>query len=442
MEYEQIFMRAAVTPDPRVRAMLYSVMDSADFKIDSKIAQFLTDARAFSDHTGAVFSADTAGKYASIVAVLEPLTDSAAPLWAARQLWKKTKEDTFSNVLLRAMEILKVSGGSSALEESLDYILTNLPTGLYREDEQDPDLAAEYHARADRDLSKNLSIPTGFAVVDELTTGQEPGELWVVGAYTAQGKSFFLQNVAYHRRMLGLTGVYWTTEQQVAQIKRRLVVRHSLNPKFAYPDGLAYIDIKKGRLSARERDLYLNEVLPDWACPELPPLIIKVAPSGSTLASIMQRSEEINHRTRLDFVVIDYLSQLVPAGSRRANERESQTHLFIEAKAHALNFDGKRGIPLLTAAQTNPTSFLQALDTGKYPIRAVADTAEAERSADLLMWLLRRPQDREARELQAGVAKYRDGESDVLFVLEEKFDRSFLGDRTAVDSEQSVWSAQ
>ena len=442
LTYETVLMRCALSSDPATRGALATIIDTIDFRLDPKVAKILDMMLDHHETTGEPISANVApAEYKQILESLEPIDDPSAPFWAAKQLRRQDEERVYSGTLVKAMEILKVGDtGRKGLTSSVDYLLANMPSTVDADLETDHDLRVEYETREANETSRGL--PTGLSVIDELTDGHEAGELWVIGAYTGQGKSFILQNIAYHRRIeAGLTGIFWSTEQHVAQIKRRLVIRHSLNPKFGAPDGLSYTDVKRGRLDAQDRALYLDEVLPDWNSEHYPPLLLRTAPAGSTLESIMRRTEELNRQYPLDYVIIDYLSMLRPAQAT-SDERIAQTRLFIGAKSFALNFDGQRGIPLLTAAQTNPTSFLRALETNRYPLRAIADTSEAERSSDFLMFLLRRPEDSENNEIQAGILKYRDGESDVFFTFEERFDQSYIGDRSVVDAELSTWEVQ
>jgi hypothetical protein len=62
----------------------------------------------------------------------------------------------------------------------------------------------------------------------------------------------------------------------------------------------------------------------------------------------------------------------------------------------------------------------------------LAETAEAERSADLVMTLLRMQE--EDRELFVQVLKYRDGNSGFSFHLDVDFDRSLVRDREDADA--------
>jgi len=267
------------------------------------------------------------------------------------------------------------------------------------------------------------------------------------GCFTGNGfvqhNSFLLQNIAYNRRIkYGLRGAFFSTEQQVAQVKRRLCIRHSKDPKFGLGEGLSYTDVKRARLDDRERKIWLDEVIPDWESGNYPSLHVVSVPARATLGSIFRRAEMMHHEEPLDFIIIDYLSQLRPSFGGVGVERQVLSELIIEAKSAALSFGGTSGIPVLTAAQTNPVSWERAQEIGKYPLRSVADSAEAERSADLLAFLLRREQEIEQKVVKVNVAKYRDGEGQVEFMLEEDYAHSFLGNKDVPDSENSFFSLE
>lgn len=432
-------MRCAISGDRLTQVALRFVLQGVDFPLDPRIARFLDNAVEYYKVTGSPITEDTAGQFASIVKTLKPLNDPSAPLWAIHKLEEASYEDSFAATLIKAMDVLKIGNDSGrGLNAAIDHLYTHMPTRAIADEDEEVDLVADYEKREQTDRLSGMA--TGYTVPDEATDGQEPGELWVVGAYTGQGKSFFLQNVAYNRRINeGLRGVFWSTEQTVRQIKMRLVVRHSRHEQFGVHGGIPYDDIKRARLDSDLRQMWLHEVIPDWEAGPYPELYLKTVPAGSSLMTIMRRTEELNRQIPIDYVIIDYLSQLRPSG-KFVNEREAQTHLFIGAKSFALNFDSKRGVPVLTGAQTNPTSYLQACETGTYPLRAVADTAEAERSSDLLMFLLRRPEDEELAEVRAGILKNREGRANIIFTLDEDYGTAFLGDKTITDSETSTWT--
>lgn len=443
IDFDALLIRAAICQDPQVRATLKRSLETLRKPLDPRLLQMIQYALDFASTTGFPLTIEGAGPYAEIVAAVSGPMDIATTYWAVAQLNQRHDEDTLSQTLLQTLKILKLGDRndgviSRGMQDALDYIRARLPRAEIPCPGDCSDLAAEYVEREQRGVG--VGLQTGYSVLDSVTDGQEPGELWVCGAYTGEGKSFLLQNIAYHWRMRGLTGLYVSTEQSSRQIKRRLCIRHAKNPIFNLEAGISYTDVKFARLSGVERQLWLDRVIPDWDSDHYATIIIRTAPHRAPFDWVAQSAEEEDSRTRLDYVIVDYLSQLRPSRPR-GNEREEQTELVIEAKQFALTFGG-RSIPVLTAAQTNPTSYLQALQTGYYPLRAIADSAEFERSSDLLFYLLRRDEDKQLGQIKSGVLKYRDGR-DVkdLFFLED-FDHSYIADKTVEDSAQSVWQVK
>jgi hypothetical protein len=349
---------------------------------------------------------------------------------------KRLSEEQFSALLMDALQVLKVGKGDRrGLGDAVALLKTNLPTQLLPDTYEEVDLLADYLNREARGTATGML--TGISYIDDLTDGQEEGALWVIAAYTGEGKSQMLQNIAYHRRLAGLNGLFFSTEQTIIQIKRRLVVRHAMHPKFGASHGVLYSDVRRGRLTGNDRELYLGRVLPDWE--SMPAqLEIRPAPARSSLSELFDRAEEFNSQQKLDYIVIDYLSQLAQGtGSGRGNDWEILAALVVEAKQLALNFDGGRGIPLLTAAQTNASSYVQALKDGKYFIRTAAGSSEFEKSADFFMTMLRMPD--EPGVIKCGVLKNRDDESDKQFELVEDYAHCRLGDRDRADRDDDTW---
>lgn len=446
VDHSTLLIRASLSPDPDTRATLVNALSRLKAPLDHRLTQVLRFALDYAETTGGPPSPESAGQYSDIVRAFSQPIDSSSILWAVHQINSRMDEDALAAMLLRTLRILKTgdtqngSGSRKGYVDAVVYLRENTPRIVApASDADNPDLASEYVAR---EGGAGVGLLTGFDVLDALTDGVQKTELWMIGAYTGQGKSYFLQNVAYNFRMAGYSGIYWSTENPVRLIKRRLVVRHSLHPKFSIADGLSYTAIKRALLNQTHRERYLNEILPDWDSSIYPPMVIRTVPSRAPLSYLVEESEAIDQQTPLDYMIVDYMSQL-RSSRQRLNEREELSELIIEGKQAAMNFGRQRGIALLSAAQTNPTSFLEALKTGRYNIRAVADTAEAERSSDLLMFLLRRPEDIDRGEIQGDVVKYRDGESSVPFTMSADLDRGLIRSKTAIDIEKNqTWTVK
>ena len=439
-EIEAILVRSALSEDERVRETLERELVNLKRPLNSSIHSFLKDALEYSKVTGSRMSEEVAGEWAAIVASATDLRDPSAPTWAIHQLNQRFNEDKLASDLLQTMRILKTGLNDHGvplrgIDDAVSFVRARLPA-LH-----DTNLVEEYdlHQMYLDANEKPVGFKTGFSVLDDLTGGVASGELWFIGAYTGQGKTQFLLNLVYNFRVNeGFHVLFWSTESPPSQLDLRLASRHSCNPMFNSASGVPVRNIRLGKLSYDQEKLYLDRVLPDWTSDNYPPITFRKAPYRASWDTIVQESEIVNSRRKVDVLIIDYLSQLRPSRLRN-NEREDLTELIIEAKQTALTFDQGRSVPLVTAGQTNPTSYLKALEVGRYSIRSIADSAEAERSSDFLMYLLRRSEDKELGELSAGVLKYRMDDGDVHFRLKERFPVSMISDLTLPDVENSIW---
>ena len=69
--------------------------------------------------------------------------------------------------------------------------------------------------------------------------GGQKGELWVIGAYTGEGKSQALMNMSYYSSVYQKkNNVIISAEMPKDQYRRRIIVRHSMNAAFGLEDHL------------------------------------------------------------------------------------------------------------------------------------------------------------------------------------------------------------
>ncbi len=76
--------------------------------------------------------------------------------------------------------------------------------------------------RVERSKKKGLpGVPTGFPTLDDVTGGQQPGDLWIVAARLGQGKTWSMIRMACAALYDGLTTDYHALEQSRTQIEMR-----------------------------------------------------------------------------------------------------------------------------------------------------------------------------------------------------------------------------
>jgi hypothetical protein len=148
-----------------------------------------------------------------------------------------------------------------------------------------------------------------------------------------------------------------------------------------------------------------------------------------------------NRLGKIDAVFLDYALLFAPH-INTTDIHESYASRIRACKMLALNFGTREQLAVVTAHQLNRTSRDDADKALKpktkhggedanvvpYNMRALAGTAEAEKSADVAIWLLLREDYKERNFVRAGLVKNREGESGRPFTLTTDFKCSFMGD--------------
>ncbi|MBT0771300.1 replicative DNA helicase [Kineosporia sp. J2-2] len=159
-------------------------------------------------------------------------------------------------------------------------------------------------------------VPTGFADLDGLTNGLHPGQMIIIAARPAMGKSTFgldiLRSAAIHHRM---TSVMFSLEMGRNEITMRLLSAEARIP---------LQNMRKGTM--REEDwTRLAKTMGDVSDA---PLFIDDSPNMS-LMEIRAKCRRLKQRHDLKLVVIDYL-QLMTSG-KRVESRQQEVSEFSRA---------------------------------------------------------------------------------------------------------------
>lgn len=136
----------------------------------------------------------------------------------------------------------------------------------------------------------------------------------------------------------------------------------------------------------------------------------------------------------VDLLVIDYLA-LLRSERRRESDREELGSIIKAAKQLATTFDDGRGVPVISPWQVNRSSKEAAAKAGMYTTAALAETAEATNSSDVIVSLLE-PEDNTSRfaDLRAQVLKNRDGETHNSIPLMVDYATSMFRDKQEVQA--------
>lgn len=329
--------------------------------------------------TSLVPTAANAGFYAEIVAeraVLRRLVDAGTRIVQMGYEGAGEVTDLVNNA---QAEIYAVNGES----ESEDYVPLETAVGIAIE---------EIEAAGHLDGTMT-GIPTGFAELDELTNGLHPGQMVIIAARPALGKSTLALDLArsaaiHHNKPT----IFFSLEMGKSEIAMRL-----LSAEAAVP----LQNLRKGSVDSRDWTTIagvrgrINDA----------PLYIDDSPN-MTLVEIRAKCRRLKQRVGLEMVIIDYL-QLMTSG-KKVESRQQEVSEF----SRALKLLAKElQVPVVALAQLNRGPEQRA---DKLPQLAdLRESGSIEQDADVVI-LLHRESAYERENSRPGeadliVAKHRNG---------------------------------
>ncbi|MHB1554596.1 MAG: replicative DNA helicase [Acidimicrobiales bacterium] len=300
-------------------------------------------------------------------------------------------------------EIIEAAYGAEArsdVDSSCDAFEAQLHTAI---DHEDPgsgpaalggildDGIAELRRRSS---GERIGLPTGFVDLDRMTGGLRPGQLIVLGARPAMGKSALALDIALHAARTSGPVLFVSAEMGALELGTRVLAGGGVASDRLLAARLD--DLDWSRLETRRAELAGV------------PLLIDDAP-GTTLLAIRGRARRQAARGGLALLVVDYL-QLIGA-DRRGTRREAEVAEIsrgLKALARELH------VPVVAVAQLNRAVELRA---DKRPMLSdLRESGQLEQDADLVLLLHRAAVydlDADPGAAELIVAKHRNGPTGV-----------------------------
>jgi replicative DNA helicase len=257
----------------------------------------------------------------------------------------------------------------------------------------------EIEAASSRD-GVMVGVPTGFHDLDELTNGLHPGQLIVLAARPAIGKSTLGLDIARTAAIKhDLPSIIFSLEMGRSEIAMRLLSAEASIPLH---------HMRKGTINAQDWNTLaavrgrINDA----------PLYIDDSPN-MTLVEIRAKCRRLKERAGLKLVVIDYL-QLMTSG-KRVESRQQEVSEF----SRALKLLAKElNVPVIAISQLNRGPE-QRVDK-KPMLSDLRESGSIEQDADMVI-LLHREDAYDQTSPRAGeadfiVAKHRNGRTDTVTV--------------------------
>lgn len=346
-------------------------------------------------------------EYYDMLARLRPTVSDFR--FSVRQLRELKQERATAEALSQAMEILRngatvgkqeVRGHAAARHHALmafadierDAAVSASPEGDLRDDVMKVG-EAYAKARESRLSGHSAGISTGIEKFDDVISGgYGNGELILAAGFSSAGKSQLVAHQAWHTSVKqGRHVVLCASETTKANMEVRIIARHSREPQFGLQGGLNSRDIRAGTLRGDEYQAF-QAVLADWRSGQYGRCHILQLPKGATLSTVESRLAAVSRKFTPDLLLIDYLALLRPERAGR-ERRDDLATLLQDAKQLAVTFGDGRGIPLLSPWQVSREGNKEVRTRGYYTMRDLAETAEAERSPDIIFSLLEPEQD-------------------------------------------------
>jgi replicative DNA helicase len=331
-------------------------------------------------------TAASSGYYAQIVAdkaVLRRLVDAGTRI---ANMGYASEGEVTDLVNVAQTEIYQVAGGV----EAEDYVpLTDAVTVALDEIE------------AARGQDGQLTgVPSGFADLDALTNGFHNGQLILVAARPALGKSTLALDFARAASIRhNLPSIVFSLEMGKAEIAMRLLSAETSIPLQKMRKGM--IEAKDWTTIAQTRGRIENS-----------PLYIDDSPN-MTLVEIRAKCRRLKQRVGLKMIVIDYL-QLMTSG-KKVESRQQEVSEF----SRALKLLAKElQVPVIALSQLNRGP--EQRSDRKPQLSDLRESGSLEQDADMVI-LLHRESAYEKDNPRAGeadfiVAKHRNGPTDTITV--------------------------
>ena len=212
-------------------------------------------------------------------------------------------------------------------------------------------------------------IPTGFTDLDRILNGLNGGELIVVGARPAMGKTSFVLNVVSHAAIrFGKSVALFCPGIFRSQVALRILC------------SAARADLQKVRRGEMNNELRraLENAMPSVSSA---PIYIDDTPCP-TPGMIGSRCRKLKRENKLDLIVIDHLG-LIRADEEAGSRDQEADAVFRALKAIA----GELDVPVLLGAQLARPGKDRA---DRYPIlKDLGGTGMLEREADVILLLHR-----------------------------------------------------
>jgi replicative DNA helicase len=254
-------------------------------------------------------------------------------------------------------------------------------------------------------------VPTGFKKLDKLLAGLHPGDLCILAARPAVGKTALALNIAVNAAKSGATVAVFSLEMSAEQLVQRVLCSEARinlqDVRTGYVKDADWYAIHNAMGKLANLDFYVDDT-----------------PSISILEIRAKARRQLRNKEK-GLIIVDYLQLMQPQGRRNEGNRQTE----IAEISRGLKILGKElGVPVLALSQLSRAVEQRA---GKRPqLSDLRESGAIEQDADVVMFIDRntdpRGEEEEGRPQKGTaeiiVAKHRNGPTDnIQLVFNDRY---------------------
>jgi replicative DNA helicase len=248
--------------------------------------------------------------------------------------------------------------------------------------------------RLHKDRRLVTGLPTGFARLDELTSGLQNADLIILAARPGMGKTAFALNIAQNvalreNKRVGLFSLEMSREQLFLRILTGLarIDAHALRTGRLNKDQWASLLGRLGELAAAP--IYIDDT------------------AGTTVLEMRAKSRRLKMEMGVDLIIVDYL-QLIRGRGRFENRNQEITEISRSLKELAKELN----VPVIALSQLSRAPEQRGGDR-KPQLSDLRESGAIEQDADVVLFIYReeiyKPTEENRGMAEIKIAKQRNG---------------------------------
>lgn len=245
-----------------------------------------------------------------------------------------------------------------------------------------------------RNDARLTGVPSGFADLDEMTTGFQKSELIIVAARPSMGKTAFCLNIATHAAVEGVGVAIFSLEMSKDALVQRMLCSEARVDSQAVRRGT----IREAELTRLARAAGILQHCPIWI-DDTPAL---------TLLEMRSKARRLRADNEIGLVVVDYL-QLMRSPEYADNRVQEISDISRSLKQLARELE----VPVVALSQLSRASEQRGGE--RIPLLSdLRDSGAIEQDADVVIFIHRPEMYRDLREKAEQKGEQIDGRADVM----------------------------